>query len=166
MSRRVAILVAVDLYDELLRLAEALARHGIEYALCGGMALAVHGHPRFTKDIDLLVRDEDLEKIRRAVGERGFTVEGGRIPFAAGRPEERVVHRVSKVDGREVLTLDLLVVNAQLEDVWRDRGVVELDGRKLQVVSREGLARMKRIAGRDQDLLDLKKLEEGDGGQK
>jgi hypothetical protein len=155
----------MDPYDELLGIIDALSLAGREYAVCGGIALAIHGHPRFTKDIDLLVRGEDLEAIRKAVAARGFTVEGGRIPFGLGRPDERVVYRVSKVAGRDVLTLDLLLVNRTLEEVWADRRVARWQGRDLQVVSREGLVKMKRLAGRDQDMVDLRRLESGEAEQ-
>ncbi len=46
---------AVDLEQELISLAAVLASEGIPYALCGGLALAVHGFQRATKDIDFLV---------------------------------------------------------------------------------------------------------------
>jgi hypothetical protein len=44
----------MDLYDELRSLVAALDRQHVDYAICGGIALALHGYPRFTKDIDLL----------------------------------------------------------------------------------------------------------------
>jgi hypothetical protein len=148
----------MDLYEELLGLVDALEAKGIDYALCGGIAVAIHGYARFTKDIDLLIREEDRDRVRQAVADRGFVVEGGRLPFGAGGPFAREVDRVSKVQGQEVFTLDLLLLPPFLEDVWKNREVFEWKGRRMQVVSAEGLAKMKRIAGRDQDLLDLKKL--------
>jgi len=41
----------------------------VEYLLVGGLALALHGHPRFTKDADLWVRDtpENLERVENAL---------------------------------------------------------------------------------------------------
>ena len=44
-----------DLVAELQSIARAFDRDGVEFALCGGLAVAVHGHVRATKDIDLLV---------------------------------------------------------------------------------------------------------------
>ena len=46
----------LDLYEEFLGLVEGLDQRSIDYALCGGLAVAVHGSPRSTIDIDLLVR--------------------------------------------------------------------------------------------------------------
>ena len=45
----------MNLKDELFLIVETLERGGVEYALCGGMAVAVHGYVRATKDIDLLI---------------------------------------------------------------------------------------------------------------
>lgn len=152
----------MDLRDELLRLADRLEAAGIEYAVCGGLALAIHGFPRFTKDIDLLLRREDLERAVEAVAGIGFDLDAGVLPFDVGGPGEREVRRISKTDGAEVLTLDLLVVGPVFESAWRTRGTFAWEGRRLPVVSRQGLAAMKRLAGREQDLLDAKRLEASD----
>ena len=148
----------MNLYEELLELVDLLEESGFDYAICGGVALALHGHPRFTKDIDLLVREEDLERVRKAVARRGFTVEGGRVPFRLGKPDEQIMHRVSKVSGSEILTLDLILVSPALEEIWSSRGAFAWKGRRIKAVSRDGLAKMKRLAGRTQDLADLEKL--------
>lgn len=149
----------MDLRDELLKLVDCFERSGIEYAVCGGLALAIHGFPRFTKDIDLLVQEDDVEAAVAAVSPLGFDIDAGVLPFSAGRPQERRVRRISKSEAGEVLTLDLLIVGPVLESVWRSRGVYEWEGRRLRVVSREGLAKMKRLAAREQDLLDARRLE-------
>jgi len=146
----------MNLYDELMALVTALEK--AEYALCGGVALAFHGYPRFTKDIDLLVRAEDLQKVREAVAACGFKIEGGRVPFRLGKPDEQIIHRVSKIQGHEALTLDLMIVNPGLEEIWRSRGMFDWKGRPVKVVSREGLVKMKRLAGRPQDLADVERL--------
>ena len=52
-----------------------------------------------------------------------------------------------------------MIVTPELEVVWQGRTTVRSGDRSLTVVSREGLATMKRIAGRKQDLADLAKLE-------
>jgi hypothetical protein len=148
----------MDLYSELLALLDVLEKESIEYALCGGVAVAFHGYPRFTKDIDILVRPQDLPRVKEAVARRGFVLDSGRLPFGLGTRNEREVHRISKVEGKEVLTLDLVLVNQVLDDVWNGRERFEWQGRQVQVVSREGLAVMKRLANRRQDLLDLEKL--------
>ena len=147
----------MDRYDELLDLVDALEHAGIDYALCGGIAVALYGYARFTKDIALLVSSEQLHVIKELAHERGFIFNAGAIPFGVGTPRERRVHRISKIEG-DVITLDLLEVTPIFEEVWRERELIEWKGHVIQIVSPQGLAIMKRLAGRDQDLLDLKKL--------
>lgn len=148
----------MDLYEELMAVVEALAERGADYALCGGLAVGLHGYLRFTRDIDLLIRKEDLDTAVEAAKTLGFEFEAGIIPFEVGTPERREVFRISKIQDNLILTLDLMIVNASLESVWEERGVIEWQGRQVQVVSLEGLKEMKLMAGRDQDILDLKKL--------
>lgn len=147
----------MDLYDELQRLLDLLQEAEADYALCGGLAVAFHGYARFTKDIDLMVRQDDVARITDLVRELDFTITTGPMPFGHGTDRAREVHRISKL-GDEVLTLDLVVVSPALEAVWADREVFEWQGRHVTVVSADGLATMKRMAGRDQDLLDLRML--------
>jgi hypothetical protein len=148
----------MDLHVELRRLTETLAREGIEYGLCGGLAVAVHGFPRSTKDIVLLVRPEDVDRIVGAVAALGFTLDAGELPFGAGGPRARRVRRISKTEGPEVLTLDLVILPPWLSEVWESREAIEWEGREITVVSREGLLAMKRVAGRPQDLADIARL--------
>lgn len=151
----------MDLQEEFLALIDALNRDGAEYGVCGGIALAIHGFPRFTKDIDVLVRPQDLDRIVAVAAIRGFIVAANPLRFDIGTPKEREVQRISKIEGEDVMTLDLLLARGVLEDAWNDREVFEWEGRVVQAVSAQALIKMKRIAGRDQDLLDVRKLEGG-----
>ncbi|MSP60519.1 MAG: hypothetical protein EXR72_09300 [Myxococcales bacterium] len=147
----------LNLYDELDALVGALDRAKVPFALCGAIALAMHGHPRATKDIDMVVRREDLEMAKRVAGACGFVLEALPIKFASGIE----VERISKITGSDLLMLDLLVVNELLWPVWESRRSLPWrDGRELSVVSREGLISMKLTAGRPQDLADLARLQE------
>ena len=58
-------------FEELLRLLE---RHGVDYMIVGGYAVAFHGYPRFTKDIDVFYRnsEENIRRLRAALIEFGF----------------------------------------------------------------------------------------------
>lgn len=148
----------MDLVEELLGLIESLHDAGTEYAVCGGIALAIHGFPRFTKDIDLLVRVADLDRVRTAASQRGYSLEGGRMSFGAGTQTAREMLRLSKAEGSDLLTLDLLLVSPALEDAWKSRWRIEWRGRQVSVVSRDGLVQMKRISGRPQDLVDVDRM--------
>ena len=146
----------LDLAAEFEAVLSALAEHGIEYAVCGGLAMAIHGYPRATVDIDLLIRPEDEERVYAAVLPLGYTFRAKPMHFDGGAME---IRRVSKVDpAGDTLMLDLLLVTAELEDVWHARELVEWDSGPIAVVSRQGLIKLKsgRMSGLDQD--DIQKL--------
>ncbi|MBI2192262.1 MAG: hypothetical protein HYU36_09780 [Planctomycetes bacterium] len=148
----------MDLYEELLGVIDVLTAKRIDYALCEGVAVAFHGYPRFTKDIDLLILSKDLPRVQKALLEREFISAGSPLKFGArGRPS-RVTHRITKFAGENLLMLDLILVNPDLQDAWDGREIYDWKDRKVSIVSRQGLAVMKRLAGRDQDNLDLKQL--------
>ena len=98
-------------------------------------------------------------RIRKIVKPLGFWIEGGLIPFDPGTPKARNVYRISKIDGEDVLTLDLLLVSAILSIAWDKRETIEWQNQVVPVVSPEGLIHMKTLAGRKQDLADIEKLE-------
>ena len=62
--------------------------------------------------------------------------------------------------GSDVLTVDLALVPAFLEDVWQERETLQVDDYEITVVSLSGLKKMKRLSGRPQDLADLERLED------
>lgn len=109
--------MALNLFEETMALLTDLERHGIPYAVAGALALAIHGVPRATTDIDLLVRLEDVDATLRVASSRGFGVQALPMRFSDGLE----VRRSTKVDAAEMLTLDLLLVNDNLEPVWPSR---------------------------------------------
>jgi hypothetical protein len=151
----------VDLYAELRALVRALEEAGVEYALCGGLALAVYGVTRATRDIDLLAHPADLDRIREIARRCGFTIEALPMTFSSSGLS---VQRFSKLSGPHPLMLDILLVNESLEPVWKARTRAAYEDGSVSVVSRQGLITLKLNAGRPQDLIDIQQLEAlGDG---
>ena len=151
-----------DLYSEFRKLTSALDRDRIDYALCGGIAVAVYGHPRATVDIDLLILPESLDSVITIATALGYTIRGLEMTFSNGAIE---IRRVSKIDGEtgNVLSLDLLLVTPQIQDVWNSRVEADWEGGTLSVVSRQGLIELKKMRGSAQDQADISALlEDGD----
>jgi len=152
----------VNLVDELHGIAAALTSAGVTYAICGGVAVTIHGATRSTKDIDVLVTPEDLSRALDAVRPLGYAFAALPMAFDEGTDRERHVQRVSKVSQGEHLVLDLLLARSSLAGLLDDRIDVSLPEGSLSVVSRATLLRMKRMAARPQDLADLERLERPD----
>jgi hypothetical protein len=143
-----------QLLDDFIGITHGLTAKGIDYAVCGGWAMAIHGFIRATLDIDLLIMTPDLDAAMDVAREQGFDIEGLPLHFDEGRTE---IRRISKIDPRskELITLNLILVTEILEDVWLGRSDVEWNEGEYKVVSADGMIKMKELAGRPKDLIDL-----------
>jgi len=64
----------MNLTEELFLVTGTLQAAAVDHALCGGIAVILHGYPRLTRGIDLLLREEDLERARKALEKAGYTL--------------------------------------------------------------------------------------------
>lgn len=152
----------MELLDELNRVVDRLNESGVDYALCGGLALAVHGCARATQDIDVLTMEADVPRIASLARELGFDIEVGWMELGKGAIK---LFRLTKIDPKhhDVIPLDILAVTPALTGTWSTRRKVVAGGREIRVVSAKGLIAMKRMSGRTQDLADIERLEAADG---
>lgn len=155
----------LDIYDELRKLIGLLDQHEIDYALCGGLAMAIHARPRSTIDIDMLILSESLDRVLPIALELGYNIRGKDLSFANGVIE---IRRVSKIDPEsgDPLSLDLLLVTPGILPIWESRAIAKWEGGQLSVVSRRGLISLKLLRGSGQDLDDIKILQAGDSNAK
>jgi len=147
----------LDLYEEFKSIVSALEEQGIDYAVCGGLAMAVHGLPRATVDIDLLILAEHLENAKTVVRKLGYTIEAQPMTFSKGSVEIRRLSRIDLEDG-DLLTIDFLLVTPAVAEVWNSRIRVASDKGSVSVVSREGLIILKSFRKSGQDLDDIERL--------
>jgi hypothetical protein len=149
----------MDLLEEFSRLASAMEEEDIEYALCGGLAMAVYAFPRATLDIDILIEPRALERAKAVARKLGFDTEVGLMQFRRGATR---IYRLTKLDpdSADVLILDLLLSTPEIRDVWEGRQRVPWDRGELPVVSKGGLIKLKslRLSGQDRD--DIENLRE------
>lgn len=150
----------LDLFDEFKALIKAFNDADVPYALCGGLAMAVHGFPRATIDIELMILASDLDAALGVVKDCGFTFPAAPMRFAE---EKIIIHRMTKIDGTsgDHIMVDLLLVPKDIDDVWLRREKVLFEGNQLWVVDTKGLVRLKEIRGSGTDVDDIKKLQDG-----
>jgi len=84
----------IDIYEELKLLTASLESHGVEYALCGGLALAVHGYVRATVDLDLLILPDEVKSGLKIVQGLGYDIQAKPMKFADGKI---IIYRMTKV---------------------------------------------------------------------
>jgi hypothetical protein len=148
-----------DIFEEFRRLISRFNSEQIDYAVCGGWALAIHGAPRATVDMDFLILAEDLQTAWKIAQEFGYDVEGLPLSFDNGLIE---IRRISKIEreSKILITIDFLLVTKGLKEVWSEREVFDWEDEKVITISREGLIYMKQISGRQKDLSDIESLRE------
>ncbi|HWO19971.1 MAG TPA: hypothetical protein VNO30_14390 [Kofleriaceae bacterium] len=151
----------MKLADELHAIVAALRSAGVRHAVCGGVAVGVHLATRAPKDldIDVIVAPDDVGRVLDAVRPLGYRFVAALATFDAGTRRERTEQSVVKLEGGGYMRLDILLASASLADALDDPIEVQLPRGPLAVVSRATLIRMKQMAGRAQDLIDLSTLE-------
>jgi len=149
----------LDLFEELKNFITELGMAKMEYALCGGLALAVYGITRATIDIDIVIARESLPGVLSITKKLGYQLPAVPMKFKGGTIE---IHRVSKIDPetKDLFSLDCLVVTPAIESIWEGRRRVKWEGENLWVVSRDGLIALKMRRGSGQDLDDIQRLKE------
>ena len=147
---------SVKLQKDLREFIGLLLSQNVEFLVVGGHAVAFHGYPRLTEDVDLLVRPslENGSRILRALDLFGF----GSIGLNA--EDFTAPDRMIQL-GRAPNRIDLLtqIWGLTFEEAWASRVPAQLDGLEVFVIGREELIKNKRATARTQDLADAEKLE-------
>lgn len=135
--------------------AALLGSSRVEYLIVGGYALAAHGHPRYTGDLDFWIGTDPGNAMRIlgvlqafGMGGLGITQQDLTTPdqvIQLGFPPRRI-DLLTSIDG------------VQFADCFARRMVVTIDGLDLSFISLEDFKSNKRAAGRLQDLADLEAL--------
>jgi len=145
----------MDLPKDLREFLESLNSKKVEYVVVGGYAQAYHGRPRFTGDIDVLVRPsrENGVRLKAALAQFGFAQLGlSEDDFVS---EGQVIQLGVAPNRIDILTS---ITGCQFEEVWRTRIAAELAGVSVNMIAKAEYIKNKRATGRAQDLADLDAL--------
>lgn len=142
----------MDLNPDFKEFIQLLNAHSVRYLVVGGYAVAFHGYPRNTKDIDiwLWLDASNADRLLHALADFGFRS----LNFTAAdflEPDQIIQL------GYPPARIDLLttVPGVDFEDCYRTRLEVQLGDVTVSVIDLENLKRTKRASGRLQDLADL-----------
>ena len=145
----------MPLSKDLREFVECLNSNEVEYLVVGALAVSWHGYPRYSADIDFLVRptQENAGRILSAIQQFGFgsldvTVDDLTLPG-------RVIQL-----GREPNRIDLMttISGVSFEDAWKTRVEGQLDGISVNFIGRAALLRNKEATGRAKDRIDAEEL--------
>lgn len=138
----------------------ALNAAGAEYLIVGAHALAAHGHPRASKDLDVWVRAtaDNAERVYRALASFG-------APLADLGVEDIATPGTVFQIGVEPVRIDIItsIDGVDFEEAWPDRVSADYGDQPVNVISRKHFIQNKTAAGRPQDVADVDALEKLDG---
>ncbi len=139
-------------FKEFLRL---LDTNRVEYLLVGGYAVAFHGYPRSTADMDIwiAIHPENAERIAAVLIEFGFGTPEMKPGLFLER--DRIIRMGMPPYRIEILTT---VSGVEFSECYTHRVVDDLDGTKVSLIDLAHLKLNKKAAGRHKDLDDLENL--------
>jgi hypothetical protein len=130
-------------------------RHDVKYVVIGGIASVLHGVPRATFDLDILIEatEENAERLLQALLDAGLGTAS--LTSAA----DLLAHEITMFKDRVRIDVQTSTPGLTFEEAWAGRREVSYHGQRFFILSREDLIRAKRAAGRDVDLEDVHLLE-------
>ncbi len=143
----------------------ALAHHGVEYVTIGGIAIQAYGGQRLTQDLDVAIAasTDNLARLAGALRDLDARILGPDGQRSRSVPSSSLL---ASSDQWHLITahgpLDVLTLPAHLGSFADMRGrahEVPLGDLSIPIAHREDLLKMKRAAGRPQDLADVRLLE-------
>lgn len=142
-------------HKDLIEFIELLNANGVEYLIVGGFAVAWHGYPRFTADIDFLIRPdrangELLVKALKAFGFRSLEL----VADDFSRPDQ-IVQLGLKPNRIDLITS---ISGVTFDEAWASRIEGSIEGTPVLFIGREALLRNKLATGRPEDMRDAEAL--------
>jgi predicted nucleotidyltransferase len=146
------------LHEDFRDLLVVFADTGVEFVIVGAYALALHGAPRASGDIDLFIRatPDNAERVFAALARFGAPLEAAGIS-AVDFARPALVYQIGLPPRRiDVLTE---ISGVSFDEVWESRLTVDVEGRSIGFIGRAAFLKNKRAAGRPQDIVDVARLE-------
>lgn len=141
-------------YREML---QSLLDNEVKFLVVGAYAMAAHGYPRATGDLDLWVftSRENAEKVYKTLAEFGAPLEQiDKDSFS----EKGIILQIGVAPCRiDIITQ---IDGVEFEQAYPKRNEIEIDGIKLPIISKEDLIHNKESTGREKDKLDSKFMRE------
>ena len=130
-------------------------KYELEYLVIGGFAVSIHGYPRTTKDLDICINKNEVNasKLLQILEDFGF----GSLNF---KIEDFVKDNMITQLGYEPIRIDILndLNGVDFDVAFQNKRVVQMNGVPTNFIGYYELIENKQKVGRDQDLLDVKKL--------
>lgn len=136
----------------------SLEKNEVKYVVIGGIAAVLHGVPRATFDLDILI-EANIENAQKLLDALLAAKLGTAALISA---QELLNKEITIFQDRIRVDVQTTTPGLIFQEAWENRKSMNYRGQTLQVVSREDLINSKRAAGREVDLEDVRLLESGE----
>lgn len=145
--------------DDFADLVRALQRADADFLIVGAHALALHGLPRATGDLDILVRPSTANSARVWTALLDF---GAPVAAHGVLPQDFAIEGNVYQLGLPPRRIDLLtqITGVSFDEAWVSRKLAYMHGLEIAFLGHDALLRNKRATGRPKDLVDVDMLEE------
>lgn len=133
----------------------SLEQNNVRYLVIGGIAAVLHGVPRATFDLDVLIEasEDNAARLLSALEDAGLAT------ATLTTADELLRNEITVFEDRVRIDVQTQTPGVAFEGAWERREVMEYQGQEFFVISRDDLIASKRAAGRDVDLEDIRVLE-------
>ena len=134
---------------------KSFQQHEVRYIVVGGVASVLHGVPRATFDLDILIdpTDDNALRLLSALVDAGFGT------ATMTNAQEILAHEITVFNDRVRIDVQTRTPGVSFQDAWRRRKTVTYQGQDLFILSKEDLIASKQASGREVDLEDVHMLE-------
>ncbi|WP_175476512.1 nucleotidyl transferase AbiEii/AbiGii toxin family protein [Syntrophus gentianae] len=149
----------MNVFEEFKRLISRLEKERVRYALVGGVAMAFYTEPRFTRDIDLLVDNDDFDKVKGVLEKDRYFESASPWTFRNVAIE---LHRFLKVVNEEdEMLIDILVAkDEEVRKVIQNAVEAESEEGRVMLANKKDLIWLKKMRDSKQDQVDIEKLKD------
>lgn len=143
-------------FEEFIKL---LNENNVRYLIVGGYAYAIYAEPRYTKDLDVFYESSADNSFKLLSTLKQFGMES----LGLEADDFTIRGRIIQI-GNEPLRIDLIndIDGIAFQDAWPNKKESMYGDQPIHVISKSDLIKNKRASGREQDMLDAKKLEESE----
>jgi len=132
-----------------------LNKYDVNYMIIGGYALAFHGRPRHTGDLDIWIdiSEENAQKMFGVINEFGLASLGLQ---ADDFLQKGIITQI----GYPPLRIDILneIDGVEFNDAYNNKLIIDIDGLPISYISLDDLIKNKQVSGRQRDLSDVSEL--------
>jgi tRNA nucleotidyltransferase/poly(A) polymerase len=145
--------------NRLLDVFASFQKHKVRYLVIGGIAAVLHGVPRATFDLDILIEasPDNAQQLLDALIEANFAT------ATLITADELLAHEITIFRDRVRIDVQTSTPGLKFDDAWQKRVAMAYQGQEFYVASKEDLLASKRAAGRDKDLEGVGMLETDSG---